>query len=121
MHKLISHTYTLKLSSDCYWQQYISMKTQAATKSGKERIQIVSKNKKLDQCRKQMVSYCMHAKILLEYADALLLKTIELCTFETDKPELATAPSPLASQYNPPDKLPYFPDIHIYNAHFSKR
>lgn len=52
----------------------------------------------------------MHAKILSEYADALLLKTIELCTHETDKPELPTAPSPLASQYDHPDKdtIPLF-------------
>ena len=45
-----------------------------------------------------------------EYADALLLKTIELCTHEDDKPNLPTSPPPLASQYEHPDKdtIPLF-------------
>ena len=45
----------------------------------------------------------------IEYADALLLKTIELCTHKDYKPMLPTAPPPLASQYGHPDKeiIPY--------------
>jgi len=48
---------------------------------------------------------------------------IELCTHENDKSELPTVPSLVAKQYNHPDKdtIPYFPDIHINNAYFSKR
>ena len=45
-----------------------------------------------------------------EYADALLLKTIELCTHEDDKLNLPTSPPPLARQYEHPDKdtIPLF-------------
>ena len=34
----------------------------------------------------------------IEYTDALLLKTIELCTHKDHKPMLSTAPPLLASQ-----------------------
>lgn len=48
--------------------------------------------------------------IPIEYADALLLRTIELCTHEDNKPKLPTAPPHLASQYEHPDKdtIPLF-------------
>ena len=52
-------------------------RAQATTKSGKERIKI---------------------------AFPKLLRTIELCTNEDYKPMLPTAPPPLASQYEHPDK-----------------
>ena len=45
-----------------------------------------------------------------EYAEALLLKTMEICKNEDDKPEVPNIPPPLASQYTHPDKdtIPLF-------------
>ena len=47
---------------------------------------------------------------LVAYADELMVKAAELCIDDTDKPELPTAPLPLASQYDHPDKdtIPLF-------------
>ena len=44
------------------------------------------------------------------YANSLLLKTIQLCIHEDNKPQLPTAPPPLASKYECPDKdtIPLF-------------
>ena len=42
----------------------------------------------------------------MKYADALLLRAIELCTHEDYKPMLTTAPPPLASQYK--ETIPLF-------------
>ena len=54
-------------------------------------------------------SQMLIVNISIEYADALLLKTIELCIHEDDKPNLPTSPLPL-SQYEHPDKdtIPLF-------------
>ena len=44
------------------------------------------------------------------YAHELMLKATELCLDDKDKPELPTPPSPLANQYEHPDKdtIPLF-------------
>ena len=62
-------------------------------------------------CKNMQQTICkLIANIPIEYANALLLRNMELCTHEDDKPELPTAPLPLASQYEHPDKdtIPLF-------------
>ena len=50
------------------------------------------------------------ADFLTEYVNSLLLRTNELCTHKDNTPSLPTAPSPLASQHEHPDKdmIPLF-------------
>ena len=47
---------------------------------------------------------------LIAYADELMSKATQLCS---TKPDVPTAPSPLASHYTHPDKdtIPFFLDI----------
>ena len=45
--------------------------------------------------------------VLTEYAKDLMLKAIDICTNEEDKPTLPDTPSPLASACEHPDNL-YF-------------
>ena len=46
----------------------------------------------------------------LAYANQLMVKAAELCLDDGDKPDLSTAPSPLASNYEHPNKdtIPLF-------------
>ena len=48
--------------------------------------------------------------VLTEYAKDLMLKAIDICTNEEDKPTLPDTPSPLASAYEHRDKdlIPLF-------------
>ena len=48
--------------------------------------------------------------VLTDYATDLMLKTIDICVNEEDKPALPDSPSPLASAYEHPDKdlIPLF-------------
>ena len=80
-------------------------RAQAITKSGKERIQIVFPKQKQGEFTPKIVkvpktysklsvlkaSQMLIVNISIEYVDALLLKTIELCTHEDDKPNLPTS------------------------------
>ena len=52
----------------------------------------------------------MFLSISTEYAKDLMLKAIDTCTNEVDKPTLPDTPSPLASAYEHPDKdlIPLF-------------
>ena len=51
-----------------------------------------------------------YLSLLIAYAGELMVKTVELCLDDSDKPALPTAPSPLASRYTHPDKdtIPLF-------------
>ena len=40
----------------------------------------------------------------LVHANKLMVKAAELCLDDSDKPDLPTSPSPLASDYEHPDK-----------------
>ena len=52
----------------------------------------------------------MFLSISPEYAKDLMLKAIDICTNEVDKPTLPDTPSPLASAYEHPGKdlIPLF-------------
>ena len=52
----------------------------------------------------------LYFTVLIEYAKDLMLKAIDICTNEEDKPTLPDTLSPLASPYEYPDKdlIPLF-------------
>ena len=103
-------------------------RAQATTKSGAERIKITFPKQKQGEFTLKIVpvpqTYCKqlnhictyvhyvlyYSSLHMAYADELMVKAVELCLDDSDKPALPTAPSPLASRYTHPDKdtIPLF-------------
>ena len=94
-------------------------RSQAVTKLGRERMKIVFPKQKQGEFTPKIVPVAKTyskfdsftiADIFTKYVKSLLLRTVELCTHEDNRPPLPTAPSPLVSQHEHPDKdtIPLF-------------
>ena len=101
-------------------------RAQATTKAGAERIRIVFPKQKQGEFTPKIVPvaktygkatiivHIFHIAIgilfITDYTNELIKKTLEFCRNEDSKPVLPTSPSPLARQYEHPDKdtIPLF-------------
>lgn len=96
---------------------------QAKTAAGKERIKIVfPKQKKGDFTPKPIpvnktystfaanAYECLIHYNVIAYVDELLIKTLQFCSCDEEKPTMPIPPPPLASAYSHPDKdtIPLF-------------